>query len=146
LKVILWKFSKMPKWSFRLRVSAIFICCKIQRLQLADCSYSRFKIEGFGIIRDYYSFKFRCSVLPRRQIWTRLHRHTIRKSRSLLLCGANSHKSYMDQGDYWVIKFRSGMNLFDLIKLWTSWGCYWEEGVRWRWSQELYKLCINMSI
>jgi len=31
--------------------------------------------------------------------------------------GINSHKSYMDQGDRWVIKFRSGLNLFDLIKL-----------------------------
>jgi len=31
--------------------------------------------------------------------------------------GANSHKSCIDQGDWWVIKFRSGLNLFDLIKL-----------------------------
>jgi len=31
--------------------------------------------------------------------------------------GANSHKSCMDQGDRWVIKFRLGLNLFDLIKL-----------------------------
>ena len=29
----------------------------------------------------------------------------------------NSHRSYVDQGDRWVIKFRLGMNLFDLIKL-----------------------------
>ena len=31
--------------------------------------------------------------------------------------GANSHKSCVDQGDCWVIKFRLGLNLFDLIKL-----------------------------
>jgi len=31
--------------------------------------------------------------------------------------GANYHKSCMDQGDRWVIKFRLGLNLFDLIKL-----------------------------
>jgi len=31
--------------------------------------------------------------------------------------GSNSHKSYVDQGDRWVIKFRLGLNLFDLIKL-----------------------------
>ena len=31
--------------------------------------------------------------------------------------GANSHKFCMDQGDRWVIKFRLGLNLFDLIKL-----------------------------
>jgi len=29
--------------------------------------------------------------------------------------GANFHKSCTDQGDHWVIKFRLGMNLFDLI-------------------------------
>ena len=31
--------------------------------------------------------------------------------------GANSHRSCVDQGDHWVIKFRLGMNLFDLIKM-----------------------------
>ena len=31
--------------------------------------------------------------------------------------GANSYKFLMDQRDCWVIKFRSGLNLFDLIKL-----------------------------
>jgi len=31
--------------------------------------------------------------------------------------GVNSHKSCVDQGDRWVIKFRLGLNLFDLIKL-----------------------------
>jgi len=31
--------------------------------------------------------------------------------------GANFHKSCVDQGDCWVIKFRLGLNLFDLIKL-----------------------------
>jgi len=31
--------------------------------------------------------------------------------------GANSHKFCMDQGERRVIKFRSGLNLFDLIKL-----------------------------
>jgi len=30
---------------------------------------------------------------------------------------ANSHRSSIDQGDRWVIKFRLGLNLFDLIKL-----------------------------
>jgi len=49
--------------------------------------------------------------------------------------GANFHKSWVDQEDRWVIKFRSGLNLFDLIKLWTPWGGYGEEWVRWRWSQ-----------
>jgi len=33
--------------------------------------------------------------------------------------GANSHESCIDQGDHWVIKFRSGFILFDLIKLCT---------------------------
>jgi len=31
--------------------------------------------------------------------------------------GANSHKSCVDQGDRWVIKFRLDLNLFDLMKL-----------------------------
>ena len=31
--------------------------------------------------------------------------------------GANSHKSCVDQEDHWVIKFRLGLNLFDLIKI-----------------------------
>jgi len=31
--------------------------------------------------------------------------------------GENSHKSCADQEDIWVIKFRSGQNLFDLIML-----------------------------
>jgi len=31
--------------------------------------------------------------------------------------GTNSHKSCVDQEDHWVIKFKSGLNLFDLIKL-----------------------------
>ena len=31
--------------------------------------------------------------------------------------GANSHKSCVDQGDHWEIKFRLGLNLFNLIKL-----------------------------
>jgi len=30
---------------------------------------------------------------------------------------ANSHKFCVDHGDHWVIKFRLGLNLFDLIKL-----------------------------
>ena len=30
--------------------------------------------------------------------------------------GKNSHKSYVDQGDLWGIKFRSVLNLFDLTK------------------------------
>ena len=31
--------------------------------------------------------------------------------------GVNSHKSCIDQGDHWVIKFRLDPNLFDLIKM-----------------------------
>ena len=31
--------------------------------------------------------------------------------------GANTHRSCIDQGEHWVIKFRLGLNLFDLIKL-----------------------------
>ena len=31
--------------------------------------------------------------------------------------GVNFHRSCVDQGDHWVIKFRLGMNLFDLIKM-----------------------------
>jgi len=31
--------------------------------------------------------------------------------------GANSHKFCVDQGDHLVIKFRLGLNLFDLIKM-----------------------------
>ena len=31
--------------------------------------------------------------------------------------GAKSHKFYVNQGDRWVIKLRSDLNLFDLIKL-----------------------------
>ena len=30
--------------------------------------------------------------------------------------GANSHRSCVYKGDCWVIKFRLGLNLFDLIK------------------------------
>jgi len=31
--------------------------------------------------------------------------------------GVNSHKFFVDEGDRWVIKYRLGLNLFDLIKL-----------------------------
>ena len=31
--------------------------------------------------------------------------------------GVNSNKFCVDQGDRWVIKFKLGLNLFDLIKL-----------------------------
>jgi len=31
--------------------------------------------------------------------------------------GANSYRFCVDQGDHWVIKFRLGLNLFDLIKM-----------------------------
>ena len=31
--------------------------------------------------------------------------------------GVNSHRSSVDQGDHWIIKFRLGLNLFDLIKM-----------------------------
>ena len=31
--------------------------------------------------------------------------------------GANSHKSCVDQEDHWVIKFKLGLNLFDLIMM-----------------------------
>ena len=33
--------------------------------------------------------------------------------------GTNSNRPYVDQGDHWVIKFRLGLNLFDLIKIRT---------------------------
>ena len=56
--------------------------------------------------------------------------------------GANSHKSHVDQRNRWVIKFKSGMNLFDLIKLRIPREIYVEEGVRWRWSQELFSCAL----
>ena len=31
--------------------------------------------------------------------------------------GANSCRSCVDQEDHWVIRFRLGLNLFDLIKM-----------------------------
>ena len=31
--------------------------------------------------------------------------------------GANSHRSCVDQENHWVIKFKLGLNLFDLIKM-----------------------------
>jgi len=52
--------------------------------------------------------------------------------------GENYHKSYINQGDRWVIKFRLGLNLFDLINWLTPLGGYEEEIVRWRWSQDLF--------
>jgi len=50
--------------------------------------------------------------------------------------GVNSHKSCMDQGDRWVIKPRSGLNLFDLIKLWTQRGLWRRE-----WDGDEVKSC-----
>ena len=31
--------------------------------------------------------------------------------------GTNSHRFCVGQGDHWVIKFRFGLNLFELIKM-----------------------------
>ena len=61
--------------------------------------------------------------------------------------GANSHRSCVDQEDHWVIKFNLGLNLFDLIKMWTPWGRYREEGLRWRWSQvcSIVRVCEHME-
>ena len=113
LNVILWKSSKMSMWSFRHNVSAMCICYEIQKLRLMDCSYLR---------------------LRKRQLWNnqrlrwfvqlylkkRLGLGTQQESPDRYSYGrANSHKSCMDQEDRWVIKFRWGLNLFDLIKLWT---------------------------
>jgi len=76
-----------------------------------------FKSGDGEIIGDYNDFELRCSVVPQREIGTRC---VTRKSRSLLLWWSISHKSCVNQGDNWVIKFRLDLNLFDLIKLWTS--------------------------
>ena len=54
------------------------------------------------------------SIVPRREIGTRrATRYPDRYSYG----GANSYWSCVDQGDYCEIKFRLGLNLFDLIKL-----------------------------
>ena len=76
-----------------------------------------FKIGGCGTIRDYNDFEFGCSVYSQSRLGLG-GAGAQQKSPDHYSCvGANFHKSYMDQGDHWVIKFRSGLNLFDLIKL-----------------------------
>ena len=97
LKVILWKFSKMPKWSFRLNVLAIFICYEIRRLQLVHCNYPRFKIGGCGTIGDYDGFELRCLVLPRRHMGLG-GPDTKQENQDHYSCiRANSHKFCVDQ-------------------------------------------------
>jgi len=58
--------------------------------------------------------------------------------------GANSYRSCIDQGDRWAIEFRLGLTLFDLIKLWTPWGGYEEEGVGW-YEVKFVQLCVDAS-
>jgi len=76
-----------------------------------------FEIESCGTIIDYDGFEFGCSVLPKR----RLGLGGVGVQQETPDCysygGENSHKSCVNQGDRWVIKFRLGLNLFDLIKL-----------------------------
>jgi len=57
---------------------------------------------------------------------------------------ANSHKSCIDQGDRWMIKFRSGLNLFDLIKLRTLWEI-WRRGSEMEMKSRVIHLCIDVS-
>jgi len=76
-----------------------------------------FKIGAYGTIRDYDSFKLESFILPRRQIETRLRRRKQESPNHYSYVGANSHKFCVDKGDRWVIKFRSDLNLFDIIKL-----------------------------
>ena len=56
-----------------------------------------------------------------------------------------TNRSCIDQGDRWAIEFRSGLTLFDLIKLWTPWGGYGEEKLN---GDEIkfVQLCVDMSI
>ena len=75
-----------------------------------------FKIEGCKTIIDYDDFELGCSVL----LQSRLGLDGVGAQQGSLYhyscVGVNSHKSCMDR-DHWVIKFRSDLNLFDLIKL-----------------------------
>ena len=66
-KVILWKFPKRPMWCFKPNVSATCICCKIQKLQLVDCSYSRLRKRRLWNNQRLWWFRARIfSCIPKR--------------------------------------------------------------------------------
>jgi len=127
----------MPIWSFRLNVSTIFTCREIQRVQLVDCSYQ------IGGEQSETMMAWSSDVQFYSEGRLGLGGAVAQGSPDHDSCvGANSHKSCVDQRDYWVIKFRSSLNLFDLTKLWTLWGGYGEDRVRWTWNQELFNCAL----
>ena len=123
-------------WCFKPNMSAMCICCEIRRLQLVNCSHPRLQRRWlWNNHRDYDGFELGCSIVPQRGLRLGAQQGSLDR---YSYGEANSHKSCVDQGDHWVIKFRLGLNLFDLIKLWTPWRGYGKEGVRWRWNQVLF--------
>jgi len=87
------------------------------KVTIGGMNYHRHQEWRLWIFGDYDDFEFGCSILPRRQIRTRQHDAQQGSSDHYPYVGVNSHKFCVDQEDHWVIKFKSGLNLFDLIKL-----------------------------
>ena len=87
-------------------------CCEIQKLHLVvilDLGSG-----SCGTIGDYDGFELGCLGVPRRKLGL----GTQQGSPDRYSNGeAKSLKSCVNQGDRWVIKFRLGLNLFNLIKL-----------------------------
>ena len=80
---------------------------------MVNCSYSRLQDQRLWNNRSLGRFRARMFSCTQRVGLSRQQDSSDRNSYG----GANSHKSWVDQGDRWVIKFRLGLNLFDLIKL-----------------------------
>jgi len=95
-------------------VSAMYKCCEIQKLQLVDCSYPRIQATVVEQSETTMVSSSDVQLYPEERLGLGVQQETPdRYSYSR----AHSHKSCIDQGDRWVIKFKLGLNLLDLIKL-----------------------------
>jgi len=65
------KVSKEAHVKFRPNVSAMCICCKIQKLSWCIAVILGFESGGCGTIGNYDGFELECSVVPQRKIRTR---------------------------------------------------------------------------
>ena len=76
-----------------------------------------FKIGGYGIIRAIMISSSDVQFYPKGKLGQGSLGAKQESSDRYSYGGANSHRTCVDQGDRWIIKFRLGLNLFDLIKL-----------------------------
>jgi len=101
-KMILWKFLKRPMWYFSRTCLQCVYVAEFGGYCWWIVAIIGFKSDGCGTIIDYDDFELRCLVVPEGRFGLGRQSNPNRYSYG----GANSHRSYVDQRNYWVIKFR----------------------------------------